>query len=786
MKKVISLVTLLVVFVSLMQVNVFAARDHETDESAQTLNNLGMFRGTNRGYELDREMTRVEGLVMSVRLLGKEKEALETRSKTSKFKDVPSWAEHYVEYAYVNGLTNGISETEFGTQLIVDEKSYLTFMLRGLGYDDEKGDFSWSKAKEKANGLGIVKTWNKDNAKLTRGEVTKISLATLSTNIKDQKETLIYKLIKDDVINSRAAVDAGIISEEQLTEINTLINEELIVEEALIEYQPSTYVPSHDTNYVPKPVVEKPAVEKSAVEKPAIEEPAVEEPAIEEPAVEEPAIEEPAVEEPAAEEPVVEVPVVEEPAVEVPAVEEPAVEVPAVEEPAVEVPAVEEPLVEVPVVEEPAVEVPAVEEPAVEVPAVEEPVVEVPAVEEPVVVEPAVEEIANAAYVPSSLLSEGKVNDATPIEAFLSANNGKTIIFPGGTYELDAPLDVVNLTDTVIDFNNTTFKFRDGFSGWSSAEKSAGGSYIGDAVIGFVGNNNVTVKNMSIDGNRDGMSMEQRTIGIWVVNSENIDFIDAEIINVNYHGLVIYGGTKDVHFEGLHLKDNYGSWQCSDVYIANGTSDDCSFNDTFAERTFLETMDGCQVFYIHGYNSTITNLEIVNCSIGVDYRLGTHYGENFVMDNVNGVVYVQSVNNTERATVVIKNVTATNIQADINTRAAVAIWDTDSAYFENINLTFSEETTTGNYGILLRRFGSEDVIKNVKFKDVKILNSDYAAVYYLNMNETSVIENLVADPDNGYLLGADNTTATQTVTNITSTSNSISDTNNVINETFAQ
>jgi len=620
MKKAISLVALLVVFVSMMQVSAFASQDTITDESAQTLNNLGIFKGTDQGYELDRDMTKVESLVMFIRLLGKEKEALETGSKTYRFTDVPSWAEQYVEYAYVNGLTNGISETEFGTQLIVDEKSYLTFMLRGLGYDDEKGDFSWAEAKEKALDLGIVKTWNNDNPKLTRGEVTEISLATLSTNIKDQEETLIYKLVKDKVVNSRVAVDAGIISEEQLTKINTLIN-----------------------------------------------------------------------------------------------------------------------------------------------------------------VEP-----TNAADLPSSLLSAGIVNDATPIEAFLSANNGKTIIFPGGTYELDAPLDIVNLTDTVIDFKNTTFRFQNGFSGWSSIEKSAGGSYIGDSIIGFVGNKNVTVKNMSIDGNRDNMSMDQRSVGIWVVNCKNNDFIDAEIINVNYHGLVIYGGTKDVHFEGLHLKDNYGSWQCSDVYIANDTTDTCSFNNTFAERTFLETMDGCQVFYIHGYNSTITNLEIINCSIGVDYRLGTHYGENFVMDNVNGVVYVQSVNNTERANVVIKNVTATNIQAAINTRAAVAIWDADSAYFENINLTFSEETTTGNYGILLRRFGSADVVSNVKFKDVTIINSDYAAVYYLNMNETSEIENLVADPDNGYTLRADGTIAIQTVTNITTTNKTISDTNNVIIVIFVQ
>ena len=43
-------------------------------QDAVFLDELGLFQGTERGYELDRTMTRAEGAVMLVRLLGRESE----------------------------------------------------------------------------------------------------------------------------------------------------------------------------------------------------------------------------------------------------------------------------------------------------------------------------------------------------------------------------------------------------------------------------------------------------------------------------------------------------------------------------------------------------------------------------------------------------------------------------------------------------------------------------------------------------------------------------------------
>ena len=64
----------------------FAAEDTNNTETAETisetqamadaLNLLGLFRGTDLGYELDRALNRAEALTLVVRMVGAEEEAL--------------------------------------------------------------------------------------------------------------------------------------------------------------------------------------------------------------------------------------------------------------------------------------------------------------------------------------------------------------------------------------------------------------------------------------------------------------------------------------------------------------------------------------------------------------------------------------------------------------------------------------------------------------------------------------------------------------------------------------
>ena len=69
-------------------------------QDAEKLKPLGIFIGNNGDFQLERQATRIEGLVMLIRLLGKEEDARESMNEPSPFTDVPEWAKAYVDYAY--------------------------------------------------------------------------------------------------------------------------------------------------------------------------------------------------------------------------------------------------------------------------------------------------------------------------------------------------------------------------------------------------------------------------------------------------------------------------------------------------------------------------------------------------------------------------------------------------------------------------------------------------------------------------------------------------------------
>ena len=121
---------------------------------ADGLYRLGLFRGTDYGYELERSATRTEALVMFLRLLGQESTAL-SWTGSHPFTDVPAWADRYVSYAYAMGYTNGISATQFGGTQAVSARDYLTFLLRALAYA-EGTDFAWASAVEDSAHLGLI------------------------------------------------------------------------------------------------------------------------------------------------------------------------------------------------------------------------------------------------------------------------------------------------------------------------------------------------------------------------------------------------------------------------------------------------------------------------------------------------------------------------------------------------------------------------------------------------------------------------------------------------------
>ncbi len=200
----------------ILLIGIYVTAASETNEYtpyAEKLNELNLFLGTEKGFELERAPSRLEGLVLLIRFLGREEDALQFSQKKHAFTDVPDWGKNYVNYAYSMGLTNGISQSRFGSDLPIEAKAYLTFILRALGYNDQKGDFRYEDAVEKALLLHIFDTvfFNKlKSERFLRGHVAYVSYCALAAKRKDKDETLIEELVAHNTVRQEKAYDMGL------------------------------------------------------------------------------------------------------------------------------------------------------------------------------------------------------------------------------------------------------------------------------------------------------------------------------------------------------------------------------------------------------------------------------------------------------------------------------------------------------------------------------------------------------------------------------------------------
>ena len=187
---------------------VYAAGTTLYQAEAERLKVLGVFQGTGNGFALEKEPTRIEGLVMMVRMLGKESEAKALSTQPCSFTDVPSWGIGYVNFAYQNGLTKGIGKQLFGSMDKMSARSYVTLMLRSLGYNDSQGDFTFDKSMEYASQVGMITV--KDISEIASGlflrdHVAKLSSLALMAKIKAGDSTLLEQLVGNGAISITVA-----------------------------------------------------------------------------------------------------------------------------------------------------------------------------------------------------------------------------------------------------------------------------------------------------------------------------------------------------------------------------------------------------------------------------------------------------------------------------------------------------------------------------------------------------------------------------------------------------
>ena len=179
--------------------------------AADTLYTLGLLRGDGDGYQLDRAPTRLEALVMAVRLAGQEPAAKRFQGDHP-FTDVPAWAEGYVAWGYANGLVKGASGGRFGTGE-ANAAQCASLVLWVLGYDG--GDFSYATATLLACRLGLLDQvqW----PAFTRGDYFLLCLRALTARIEGAETTLLQRLLEQGAVERGRANALGLAPRAPLT-----------------------------------------------------------------------------------------------------------------------------------------------------------------------------------------------------------------------------------------------------------------------------------------------------------------------------------------------------------------------------------------------------------------------------------------------------------------------------------------------------------------------------------------------------------------------------------------
>lgn len=171
---------------------------------ADLLHELGLFRGTEKGYALDQPLHRGEAAVMLLRLLGEE-DAARKQGGTHPFRDVPAWLDASLGYLYQQGLTQGMTAETFCPELDCSLQMYCAFLLRALGYTEEAGDYTYDEVLAFSKEKGLLPGNLSGEEFFLRDYAVFLSVQALSMPMKDGSGTLFDHLVEQGAIPEESA-----------------------------------------------------------------------------------------------------------------------------------------------------------------------------------------------------------------------------------------------------------------------------------------------------------------------------------------------------------------------------------------------------------------------------------------------------------------------------------------------------------------------------------------------------------------------------------------------------
>jgi len=149
-------------------------------------------------YGLDKKLTRLEALVLVIRLMGLD-EVSKAYSGTNIFTDIPAWGDRYAAYAYNTGITSGVDSKNnlFAPDKPVALQEFTALLLRVLEYKETNGDFNFEQAIQKGIDAGLfnlfgITAFSSDE--FLRGHAVLEIANALKTKPKGKETLLIYRL----------------------------------------------------------------------------------------------------------------------------------------------------------------------------------------------------------------------------------------------------------------------------------------------------------------------------------------------------------------------------------------------------------------------------------------------------------------------------------------------------------------------------------------------------------------------------------------------------------------
>lgn len=192
------------------------------EDCADRLYEMGLFKGTDVGYELEKELTREESAALLVRLYGEES-GLSGEEYEEEFEDVSRdrWSFPYVMYCYENGITKGTGENTFSPAYAISAEQFVTLVLRLLGYEEASPEDALNEAVEKRLINSQEAQRLKENDVFLRGDAVYIMDRCLMTETEDGT-ILAEELLEKGVITKAQAEEFDL--EESEMKIDDLID----------------------------------------------------------------------------------------------------------------------------------------------------------------------------------------------------------------------------------------------------------------------------------------------------------------------------------------------------------------------------------------------------------------------------------------------------------------------------------------------------------------------------------------------------------------------------------